>query len=246
MDPTRDLMQMREEMDRLFNHFLGRGDGEEATWGEPPGGEGCGRRRSMSMRPKRPPSISCSMRPVRTERSHSGLSMFHDGSASSSRCLMSSHRFPWLETAERFPVWTSVKPPRRFLPWSTTMILPRASCSSRGTPSSGSYRPLSQIITVPAPYWPSGITPSKSADSSGWSSVLTASHFSAGFMDAPLGTAQDTRMALDLQPDVIVEATGAVLLNDERRLRPACRPGPGARPGPVGRRGVYVQQPICM
>jgi HSP20 family protein len=27
-------MQMREEMDRVFNQFLRRGDGEEATWGQ--------------------------------------------------------------------------------------------------------------------------------------------------------------------------------------------------------------------
>jgi HSP20 family protein len=33
-NPARDLMQMREEMDRLFSQFFGRGgDGEEATWG---------------------------------------------------------------------------------------------------------------------------------------------------------------------------------------------------------------------
>jgi HSP20 family protein len=33
-NPARDLMQMREEMDRLFNQVMGRGgDGEEATWG---------------------------------------------------------------------------------------------------------------------------------------------------------------------------------------------------------------------
>jgi HSP20 family protein len=31
-NPTRDLMQMREEMDRLFTQFFRRGDGEEATW----------------------------------------------------------------------------------------------------------------------------------------------------------------------------------------------------------------------
>jgi HSP20 family protein len=30
-NPQRDLMQMREEMDRLFNQFLRRGEGEEAT-----------------------------------------------------------------------------------------------------------------------------------------------------------------------------------------------------------------------
>jgi hypothetical protein len=66
------------------------------------------------------------------------------------------------------------------------------------------------------------------------------------FLDGPLGTGQDTRRTLDLQPEGIVEATGALLLNDERRLRPARRPGPGARPGPVCRRGIYVQQPTCM
>ena len=33
-NPTRDLMQMREEMDRLFTQFFRRGDGEEATWGQ--------------------------------------------------------------------------------------------------------------------------------------------------------------------------------------------------------------------
>jgi HSP20 family protein len=30
-NPQQDLMQMREEMDRLFNQFLRRGEGEEAT-----------------------------------------------------------------------------------------------------------------------------------------------------------------------------------------------------------------------
>jgi HSP20 family protein len=33
-NPVRDLMQMREEMDRLFQQFVKRGDGEEGTWGE--------------------------------------------------------------------------------------------------------------------------------------------------------------------------------------------------------------------
>ena len=47
-------------------------------------------------------------------------------------------------------------------------------------------------ITVPAPYWPSGITPSNSAYSSGWSSVRMARRLSAGFMEGPFGSAQDT------------------------------------------------------
>jgi HSP20 family protein len=33
-NPARDLMQMREEMDRLFSRFLQRGDGEEVSWGQ--------------------------------------------------------------------------------------------------------------------------------------------------------------------------------------------------------------------
>jgi HSP20 family protein len=33
-NPGRDIMQMREEMDRLFQQFVRRGDGEEATWGQ--------------------------------------------------------------------------------------------------------------------------------------------------------------------------------------------------------------------
>lgn len=33
-NPARDLMQMREEMDRLFSQFVRRGDGEEATWAQ--------------------------------------------------------------------------------------------------------------------------------------------------------------------------------------------------------------------
>jgi HSP20 family protein len=31
-NPTRDLMQMREEMNRLFNQFFREGDGEEGAW----------------------------------------------------------------------------------------------------------------------------------------------------------------------------------------------------------------------
>ena len=97
-------------------------------------------------------SISFSVRPVRTEWSSSGLSMFQDGSAYRSRCLTSSQRLPSSGSAERPPVRTSVKPPRSFLPWRMTSILRRARCSSGATPSFGSYWPLSQTITVPAPY----------------------------------------------------------------------------------------------
>ena len=32
LNPARDLMRMREEMDRLFSEFFRPGDGEEGTW----------------------------------------------------------------------------------------------------------------------------------------------------------------------------------------------------------------------
>lgn len=51
--------------------------------------------------------------------------------------------------------------------------------------------PESQISTVPAPYSPSGISPSKPAYSSGWSSVGWASAFRRGSSGGPFGTAQD-------------------------------------------------------
>jgi hypothetical protein len=50
--------------------------------------------------------------------------MSHDGSAYSSRRLISSHCSLPLELAGRFPVRTKVKPPRSLLPWSSTSILP--------------------------------------------------------------------------------------------------------------------------
>ena len=77
--------------------------------------------------------------------------------------------------------------PRRFCP--------DRSCSSGGPPSRGSYVPKSQTITVP-PYCPEGITPSNWAYSRGWSSVRTAKRLSEGFIEGPLGTAQDTRTPL--------------------------------------------------
>ena len=53
--------------------------------------------------------------------------------------------------------------------------------------------PLSQQIDGPAPYWPSGMTPSNSAYSNGWGSTCMASRLSAGSGEGPFGTAQDSR-----------------------------------------------------
>src|SRR5699024_5222227 len=45
---------------------------------------------------------------------------------------------------------------------------------------------------LPAPYWPLGIRPSKSAYSSGWSSVWTARRLCCGSVGGPFGRAQET------------------------------------------------------
>ena len=57
--------------------------------------------------------------------------------------------------------------------------------------SSSSYVPLSQISTVPPPYWPFGISPWNVAYSSGWSSTWTASDRAPGSSGTPFGTAHE-------------------------------------------------------
>ena len=52
--------------------------------------------------------------------------------------------------------------------------------------------PMSQIFTVPAPYWPFGMVPSNSAYSIGWSSVCTARRLTSVSSGGPFGTAQET------------------------------------------------------
>ena len=56
----------------------------------------------------------------------------------------------------------------------------------------GSQVPGSHTITSPPPYWPRGMTPSKSRYSIGWSSTWTASRLTAGSSVGPFGTAQLT------------------------------------------------------
>ena len=72
--------------------------------------------------------------------------------------------------------------------------------------------PLSQILTVPAPYCPFGISPSKLAYSYGWSSVSTARRRSSGFRD----TFRDCpafQYPAAFQPQVPVEPSRMVLLD---------------------------------
>src|SRR5918992_4167139 len=64
--------------------------------------------------------------------------------------------------------------------------------TSRFVHFSVSYVPRSQMVIVPAPYSPRGMSPSNVAYSSGWSSVCTARWLVFGSRGIPLGTAQDT------------------------------------------------------
>ena len=50
--------------------------------------------------------------------------------------------------------------------------------------------------------------------------------FSAGFMEGPLGTAQDTSTPMDRQSEVVVQMTGGVFLNDKDTPAAACRARP--------------------
>ena len=80
--------------------------------------------------------------------------------------------------------------PRRRVPCSSKVSWPF------GFSSSSSYVPLSQISTVPPPYWPFGISPSNLPYSSGWSSTWTASALSPGASGTPFGTAQEASAPL--------------------------------------------------
>src|SRR6266550_1926916 len=63
----------------------------------------------------------------------------------------------------RSPVRTSVHEPLSFLPSSVKTMRPLRRASSNVSASSSRYVPMSHTITVPPPYSPSGITPSKRA-----------------------------------------------------------------------------------
>ena len=66
---------------------------------------------------------------------------------------------------------------------------------------------------------PSGSSPSNVAYSSGWSSVCTARWFTDGVSGRFFGTAQRHQHAVAFQPEVVVQAAGVVLLDDERVVR---------------------------
>ena len=104
----------------------------------------------------------------------------------------------------------------------------RASTRRRGAPraaapsgrrlcfsSRRSYVPRSQISTVPAPYSPAGIMPSKSAYSSGWSSTCTARWRSPRPQRDALRHRPARERAVALEPEVVVETPRGVPLDHE-------------------------------
>ena len=81
--------------------------------------------------------------------------------ASSSRCLISS-QFVRLPPNLSCFMRTSTKLPLRRSPASTNFSSPSFKDCSGGLSCSGAQKPRSNSCTVPPPYWPLGIVPSKS------------------------------------------------------------------------------------
>jgi hypothetical protein len=86
---------------------------------------------------------------------------------------------------------TSTHDPWSFFPSSENLRSPFFSAASTSG-LSGVHEPLSQIITVPPPYWPSGMIPSNFAYSMGWSSVGIAIRLTDGSSEGPFGTAHES------------------------------------------------------
>ena len=139
------------------------------------------------------------VRPVLTDCGWSSGSQ--PGFAHSSRFLISSHcsasssskALAGFEPGRRL-VRTSVKRPQTFWPWRMNLSSPSSiALPGSSVGASGSNVPHSQTMTSPAPYWPFGITPSKSKYSIGWSSTWTAIRRIDESSVGPLGIAQLAR-----------------------------------------------------
>jgi hypothetical protein len=123
-------------------------------------------------------AISSSVRPVSTLSGRSFVASYSDaGRANSSRSLKRSQLLSESRGSRPF-VLTSIQAPWSFSPYRRNFRRPFA--YAWWGSSIGSQRPRSQSTTVPPPYSPAGMMPSKSPYSSGWSSVCMASRLSAG------------------------------------------------------------------
>jgi hypothetical protein len=112
-----------------------------------------------------PASIISIVRPEAIEKLVSSRKPRSPSIANSSRCLMSSQFSRLLDPPLAnlsLLIRTSTQPPFIRSPAKTSLISPFFRPFSRSKPGSGAHQPRSHSITVPPPYWPSGIVPSKS------------------------------------------------------------------------------------
>ena len=190
-------------------------------------------RRPRACRSSRAPrAFACTssfVRPVFTDCGRSSASQPADAWASrfliSSHCSESSSNAVVGAEPGRRLVRTIVKRPRSFSPWSSNFSSPSSTAfTGSGVSASGTNVPQSQTITSPAPYWPRGITPSKSKYSIGWSSTWTAIRRIDGVERRSLGDRPAREQAVDLEAEVVVEAGRAVALDDEAAARRSGRP----------------------
>ena len=131
-------------------------------------------------------AICSSVRPVVTLSGRASV-MSYPGRTNSSFSLMRSQVFSE-SLGSRPLIFTRAKPPVSFSPFSRNFRLPLRN-PAWGS-SMGSHVPRSQSRTVPPPYWPLGMIPSKPPYSTGWSSVIIARRLSFGSRLGPFGTAQ--------------------------------------------------------
>ena len=91
----------------------------------------------------------------------------------------------------------------------------------------GAQVPVSQTIIGPPPYSPSGITPSKSMYSTGWSSVCDREPLLGRVERRALRHRPALQHAVELEPQVVVVGGGVVLVHDEA-VAAVARRGPPA------------------
>ena len=74
-------------------------------------------------------------------------------------------------------------------------------------------------MTVPPPYWPLGMTPSKPPYSMGWSSTCDGEALVGDDVAGALGDGPAFEHAVPAEAEVVVQVRGGVLLDDEGEVR---------------------------
>src|SRR5437879_5410531 len=141
---------------------------------------------------------------------------------------MSNHDFPELRPNPR--VRTNTHEPRSFFPRRVNFSSPFFNAAATSS-CSGSQVPVSQTITVPPPYSPSGMTPSKLPYSSGWSSTCIASPFYGRIERRAFWNCPGQQDAIEFETKVVMQLRSAMFLHDiqQRLVSPALRVTVGLR-----------------